>query len=434
MDETTPSRILVTGADGFIGAHLVTALSEAGHHVICCVRRPTRIARLFPDLSRLVADFNRDQTLRDWVPRLQGIDVVVNAAGIFRDGGGQSFDAAHGAGPRALFEAARIVGVKRVIQISALGADEQAQTRFHLSKKIADDYVASLDLDWVILQPSIVYGPAERSMALFKAMAALPVVPLVGTGDQWIQPIHVHDLALAVRRLVEPSAPSRVRIAAVGPEPQRMVDLLDALRRWLGMPAASAIRVPVPLARICSRLGDLIPGSFVTTQALSMLLRGNTADPSPFIRATGVRPRRLSDALRSAPSGEPDRWHARLYFVKPLLRWSIAFVWIVSGIISAIVYPREASYALLARAGLDGAFAPWALYAAAGLDILLGVATLLRYRLALTGAVQIAVILGYSAIIAAALPEFWIHPFGPLTKNIPLIAATMAMMALEPKR
>jgi hypothetical protein len=244
----------------------------------------------------------------------------------------------------------------------------------------------------------------------------------------------VHDLALAVRRLVEPSAPSRVRIAAVGPEPLRMVDLLDALRRWLGMPAASTVRVPVPLARICSRLGDLIPGSFVTTQALSMLLRGNTADPGPFIRATGVRPRRLSDALRSAPSGEPDRWHARLYFVKPLLRWSIAFVWIVSGIISAIVYPREASYALLARAGLDGAFAPWALYAAAGLDILLGVATLLRYRLGLTGAVQIAVILGYSAIIAAALPEFWIHPFGPLTKNAPLIAATMAMMALEPKR
>jgi hypothetical protein len=151
-----------------------------------------------------------------------------------------------------------------------------------------------------------------------------------------------------------------------------------------------------------------------------------------------VQPRSLKEALDTTPSLQQDLWHARLYALRPMLRLSIAFVWLVTGVISAFVYPRGESYALLARVGVPhsgawGWLAPAALYGASLLDFMLGWATLLRYRIRPVGMAQIAVLTGFSVIIAFGLPEFWLHPFGPLIKNIPLAAATLVMIAIEDK-
>jgi len=86
---------------------------------------------------------------------------------------------------------------------------------------------------------------------------------------------------------------------------------------------------------------------------------------------------------------------------------------------------------MLAQAGITGIWAPLMLYSAAAVDFILGIATLLAYRINLVGMVQIALIVIYSVIISFALPEQWIHPFGPVTKNLPLVAATLIMMVLE---
>jgi uncharacterized protein YbjT (DUF2867 family) len=360
---------------------------------------------------------------------------VVNAVGILRETDGNTFTALHRDAPRALFDACRLTGVKKVVQISALGADEGARSRFHLTKKAADDYLAGLDLDWTILLPSIVYGPGGKSFALFKALAALPLIPTVGDGRQPIQPIYVEDLAQAVVSLLEQRGPLQMHLAAVGPEVITVIDLLQRLRTWLDLPPTRRLAMPVPLMRIGAKAMDRV-GMGHATETLDMLLRGNTADVQPFVRATGVQPRRLGEALAATPSLQQDRWHARLYFLRPLLRLSIAFVWLVTGVISAFVYPVEASYALLARVGIPhsgawGWLAPLALYGASLLDFMLGLATLFRYRIRLVGIVQIVVLTGFSVIIAFGLPEFWLHPFGPLIKNFPLAAATLVMIAIE---
>ncbi len=103
----------------------------------------------------------------------------------------------------------------------------------------------------------------------------------------------------------------------------------------------------------------------------------------------------------------------------------------LTGLVSLGLYPVEGSLALLAEVGLTGAPALAALYGAALWDLVLGCALLVRFRPVLIGALQLATMFAFTLIITAFLPEMWLHPFGPVTKNVPLALATLVMMALE---
>lgn len=424
-------RILITGASGFIGSHLVTALRRDGHEVRAYVRDPRRFRQGGQGITTVKGDFSADHSTDDWLPRLKQVDVVINAVGIIRESRGQPFDALHTRAPIALFRACEAAGIKRVIQISALGADASAVSRYHQSKLAADNTLRGLDLDWAVLLPSIVYGPGAKSMTLFRALAALPLIPLVSRGEQAIQPIHIDDLTRAVRRLVASPTPLRADIEMVGPTPVQMRDLLSKLRAWLGLGPARFVSIPYPLARQATRLVGLMGDSPVGPETLQMLRDGSTAAVAPFAERFGFSPRSLDQALAAAPATQADQWHAGLYPLRPLLRLSIAFVWLFTGIVSAFIYPVEQSYALLARAGIEGIWQPVMLYGAAATNLLLGMATLTAFRLRQVAWLQIGIILMYSTIISVWLPEHWAHPFGPLSKNLPLIMATLAMLVLE---
>ena len=131
-------RILIAGAGGFIGGRIAAELQSAGHDIVACGRDPDRLQRLFPNARATACDFAKDSAA-DWRARFQNVDAVVNAAGIFRGRGADSFEQVHIAGPAALFEACAGAGVPKLIQISALGAGEGAQTPFHLTKGAADE-------------------------------------------------------------------------------------------------------------------------------------------------------------------------------------------------------------------------------------------------------------------------------------------------------
>jgi hypothetical protein len=114
-----------------------------------------------------------------------------------------------------------------------------------------------------------------------------------------------------------------------------------------------------------------------------------------------------------------------------LLRLSIAFVWIATALVSALLYPAEQSYQLLERTGVPAAWAPIMLYGAAGCDLVLGLGTLLLVRRRRLWQVQLALIGLYSLVIAIRLPEFLLHPYGPLTKNVPMLAAIWLLYRSE---
>jgi len=429
-------RILLTGATGFIGRALLKALHSAGHTLVCVSRKPPAAAATLPRVSWVCLDFEQAVEPHAWLAALQGVDVVINAVGILREAPGQGFEALHHRAPVALFDACVQAGVQRVLQISALGADAQARSAYHLSKRAADDHLLALPLNAVVLQPSVVFGPGGASARLFLGLASLPLLPLPAGGHQPLQPVHLDDLVQAVVTLVaEPLRCRGQRLPIVGPQALSLADYLAALRQALGWPAAWRVAVPAPLVALAARLGDGLPGALLDSQSWQMLQRGNTGPADALCTLLGRSPRAIDDFV---PAEQAAGWRhtAAWAWLQPLLRASLAAVWLATAAVSAGLYPVAQSYELLARSGVPPAWQPLMLYGAVGLDLLLGVLTLWRLSPAARRRLwlaQAALITGYTLIISVRLPEFWLHPYGPLTKNLPILALLLLLYAMEPR-
>lgn len=422
-------RVLVTGASGFIGAALVDALLAAGHAVVAGVRDPERARRRWPGIDAVAVDFDSDADPADWRARLQGVDAVINAVGLFREDAEQSFDQVHVRVPQALFAACVDSGVARVVQLSALGADEAAATAYHRSKKQADQALLGLPLTATVLQPSLVFGPDGASSRLFLRLAALPVLPLPDGGRQRVQPAHIDDLVAAVLAVLALPAPPR-RLAVVGPHPLALRDYLQCLRSALGLGRLRVLRIAPALARAAAGIAGRWRIGLLDRDALAMLERGNTADVAPLERVLGRSPRPCEQFVTAADAATL-RETVLLQPALGLLRVAIAGLWIGTAIVSFGVYPVADSLDLLARSGVPPALAPLALYGAAGLDLALGLAMLLKPTRLAAYRLQIALILGYTLVITLKLPEFWLHPYAPILKNLPLLAAIWLLLRME---
>ena len=427
-------RILLTGASGFIGQHLLQALLAEGHHVVCAARSPKTSHD--PRLSYVQADFAKDTDKSVWLARLSGIDAVVNIVGIFRESGTQTFERLHLETPRALFAAcAESHEVQMVIQLSALGADREAETRYHLTKKAADDFLASLPVRAWIVQPSLVYGKEGASARVFKALASLPFAVRFGSAPQLVQPVHIDDVVGAIVGLLRHRLPlaagvTAQRVPLVGPQALSFTDYLAALRTAMGMGRLRVLPLPGFLARGMAKLGRWLPGGILDEDALRMLDRGNTGDPAIITQLLGRPPKPIAEFVTDP---QAERTQAKLTWLLPILRWSIVAVWIITAIVSFGLYPVEASYDLLARTGIPPFLQPLMLYGAAGFDLLLGLGIAFLSRRRWLWLAQLALISFYTVVIAWKLPEFLLHPYGPLTKNLPMLAAIWLLYELEEK-
>lgn len=422
-------HILLTGADGFIGSALVPALEARGHRLTLCVRDAPAASRRWPGHRVAAMDFVRAQRPEDWTGLLAGVEAVVNAVGIFRERGEQTFAVLHARTPIALFEAGALQGVRRIVQVSALGARDDAVSAFLRSKHAADAALQRMPVTATVVRPSLVFAESGASARLFLRLAALPLIPVPAAATQPIQPIHRDDLVAAIVALLEMEQPPPL-LEAVGPERLGLRAFLAALRREMGLGKARFATVPRMLTRLAAAIGSHMPGALFDRDALRMLEQGNQGDVAGVAQVLGHPPRAPERFIERAQAERVAGW-ARLQWLLPLLRVSVALVWIVTGIVSMGLYPVADSLALLARVGLAGTTALVALYAAAVLDLALGFATLLMRRRRGLYRLQALVILAYTAIITAWLPEFWLHPYGPVLKNLPLLATLWLLHELD---
>jgi hypothetical protein len=180
-------------------------------------------------------------------------------------------------------------------------------------------------------------------------------------------------------------------------------------------------------------VGGFFRWEFVNSSTISMLCREKIGDPGPLAQIVGAPTRSCAEVFAATPCREADRWHAGLYFLRPLFRISIAAVWMAAGLLSLFVFPQQESESLLIRAGVFPTLAQPVLIGVSLLDIGLGVGTLLRWRLGFILAMQAVLIVAFSTSIAVSLPEFWLHPFGPLVKNGPLFVGTLILLVMERK-
>jgi uncharacterized protein YbjT (DUF2867 family) len=286
-------NILLIGASGFIGQHLTVALGAAGHTVRPAGRRQGM------DLMAL-------QSPADWHPHLSGIEAVINAAGIIGESGGQSFAPLHHRGPAGLFRACADAGIRRVVQISALGADETAFSAYHLSKRAADDVLRRLDLDWFVLRPSLIYGPGGKSAGRFMALARLPWIPVLEDGGQHLQPVHISDVVATTLACLE-ARPSRLTLDIVGPETFTFAEWLQRLRLAQGLPRGRLWRIPFAAAMAVAYLGRHLD-PLLQPDNLRMLRAGYWADPGPLMHFLGRTPL-ASDIALGLANGATNTHH-----------------------------------------------------------------------------------------------------------------------------
>jgi hypothetical protein len=280
-----------------------------------------------------------------------------------------------------------------------------------------------------VVQPSVVFAPQGASAGMFLMLATLPVASLPGGGVQRVAPVHLDDVIDAILHALEADIPPRL-IEAVGPDCMTLRDYLDTLRRALGLGPLRVVPVPMPVVRLSARAMQYVPGSLVEPETIAMLERGNCASPDGLARVLGRAPRAARDFV-PPPLRAMTRRDAQLRWALPLLRAAVAIVFIATALLSLGLYPLDGSRALLAAAGLHGAIADVALYVGAALDLALGIAMLLPRTRSVAYLAAIALVLGYTACISIALPAYWLHPFGPVLKNLPILAALALLHAMD---
>ena len=429
-------RVLVTGAYGFIGAHITAALVASGHDVVCAVRE-ARIDSRFPGLKAIACDMSRDTDVSTWLPRLDGIDAVVNCAGILRETDSDTFNAVHEQSPQALFDACVKRGIRRVIQISALGDRDDGE--FVASKHRCDDALAQLLLDWLVLRPSLVYSAqgSYGGTSLLRGLSALPwLIPVPGKGDQPVQPISAEDVGACVVAALRHSSCTHQILEVIGPDVLSLREYLLTWRRWLGFDVPRIWPIPAPLVRVAANLGERFGNGPLGVTMTRMLERGNVGSPHALRKLRdelGVVPRTLTRALDASPSHVQDRWHARLYFLLPVLRTTMALLWILSGVVGWLTPAVK-----IVEATQSSPSSPILLLvlarATATLDFILGALCLTRWRSRVVLSLMLLMLLGYTLSIGIFWPQHWLDPFGGLLKNLPLVAALLILLATDERR
>jgi hypothetical protein len=160
-----------------------------------------------------------------------------------------------------------------------------------------------------------------------------------------------------------------------------------------------------------------------------MLEENNSADAKEITQLLGQQPRSSATWFSGIPGGLL-RAQARASWTQAMLRFSLALVWIITAILSLGIFPLVDSLELLAQVGLHGNWAKSLLWGSAMIDCGMGLATVCAPSRNLWRT-QIALILGYSSIIGIYLPAYLIHPFGPILKNIPIIAILLMLASTD---
>ena len=291
-------QVFVTGATGFVGHAVLQRLCAAGHVVRCLVRHGSEgRLRGFGAIARIEGDV---LTRRGLEEGMAGCDAVIHLVGIIREhrAANLTFERVHVEGTRNVLEAAKAAGVQRYLHMSALGTRPGAASRYHLTKWAAEEAVRASGLTWTIFRPSIIYGRGDGFVTLLASMVRrLPVVPVIGSGRQRLQPIAVEQVAAGFAAALARPVTIKQTYEVGGPDAVTMVELIDSIGRALGRRRVHKVHVPLGVMTPLARLLHPLPGFPVTPDQLLMLGEDSVCDPRPFFEAFQLEPVPLATGL-----------------------------------------------------------------------------------------------------------------------------------------
>jgi NADH dehydrogenase len=274
------SQVLVLGGSGFIGRYIVNFLIDRGCRVTVPARRRARARHLivFPACEVVEANIHDDAALGKLVA---GQHAVINLVGILQ-GREADFERAHALLPQRVVAACKAARVKRLLHMSALGADVDGPSMYQRSKGRGEQQVRTSGLDWTIFRPSVVFGPEDRFLNTFATLSRLaPVIPLAGA-DVKFQPVWVEDVAHAFVNALDNPATVHKAYELAGPRVYTLRELVQFAGGAIGH-RRPVIGLPDGLARVQARLMELAPGEpLMSRDNLDSMKIDNIASVQPF--------------------------------------------------------------------------------------------------------------------------------------------------------
>ena len=279
-----PPVATIFGGSGFIGRYIVQRLAQRGWILRIAVRLPDSALFLKPlgdvgQITPIAANIRHDASV---AAAIEGVDHVINLVGVLYERGPQRFAAVHAEGARRVASAARAAGVKRLLQMSALGADAGSPSLYARTKAEGEAMVRAEFPEAVILRPSVVFGPEDDFFNRFAEIARFsPILPLIGGGKTRFQPVYVGDVADAAVAILDrpedaPFTPAGKTYELAGPRIYSFKELMELLLAEIGR---KRILLPVPwgIARLQAAVLGLLPQPPLTLDQLKLLQRDNVA-------------------------------------------------------------------------------------------------------------------------------------------------------------
>jgi NADH dehydrogenase len=292
--------VTVFGGAGFYGRYVVRALARRGARVRVACRRPDEAMRCKPmgDVGQIVpvaANIRDDASV---AAAVAGADAVVNLVAVLYERGRQTFEAVHHQGASRIAHTAAAAGVRRLVHVSAIGADRHARADYARTKGEGEDAVRQAFPRATIVRPSILFGPEDDFFNRFAAMARLsPALPLIGGGQTRFQPVYVCDAAAAVAAaLADPAAMGRIYELG-GPRVYTFKELMERLLQEIGR---RRLLVPVPfwLATAQAWFLEWLPVPPLTRDQVRLLRQDNVVSPGAAgLADLGITPTALDVIL-----------------------------------------------------------------------------------------------------------------------------------------
>ena len=284
-------HVFLTGATGFVGRNLLERLLREGHTVTALVRdlsskQGSALARRPAVETGQLKLAEGDVVDGSGLTEVRGHDSVIHLVGIIAEFRNETFEQVHVRGTENVVRAARDAGIRRFVQMSAIGARPNGVSKYQTSKYRAEETVRSSGIPFVILRPSIIFGPGSAFVnQMAQVMRAAPFVrPVVGNGQSRFRPIYVEDVARCFVESLTNSAALGKTIHLVGGEELTFEDLLKRIAECIGI-QKRVVHISIPLMMLGAHVFSFLPvRPPVTRDQLAMLEEGSTADEKEMLQ------------------------------------------------------------------------------------------------------------------------------------------------------
>lgn len=299
-------KVLLLGGTGFVGQLMANKLTKVGYDVIVPTRKMAYSKNLWvlPKVQCVEANIHDEQVLDQLMSRLSADDVVINLIGILHDSSGKpygkKFAQNHVQLPKSIIKTMKQHGVKRLLHMSALGADSNGPSMYLRSKGDGEKLVKTSNLDWTIFRPSVIFGANDNFINLFgKLQRYLPIMPLGGAYAKF-QPVSVHDVVAAFVQSIGLPKTVRHSYDLAGPTVYTLYELVKIAGKKVGR-SSLVIPIPAVLGYLQAAFLEIAPGpTLMSRDNMASMLVDNVLPENqvnPLVEVFQIQPERLESLL-----------------------------------------------------------------------------------------------------------------------------------------